>query len=80
MENDTFCRLQVACAQGIIGTQNYPDSIVLLNYDDDVFSHDYGHFEEAFGVLTKDDLLQPFLSNHNFRSSIIRADDVCYNI
>ena len=38
LNNDTFVRLPVISAQVVIGTERYPDSGFLLNYDDDVYS------------------------------------------
>ena len=35
LNNDTFVRLPVISAQVVIGTERYPDSGILLNYDDD---------------------------------------------
>ena len=35
LNNDTFCRPPVTSAQCIIGTEKYPDSAILLNYNDD---------------------------------------------
>ena len=57
--NDTFVRPAVISAQVIIGTERYPDSGILLNYDDDNYSQGYGQIKEAFRALTKDDILQP---------------------
>ena len=37
-DNDTFYRHPVTSAQCIIGTEKYPDSAILLNYDDDEYS------------------------------------------
>ena len=54
--------------QGKIGTENYPDSDILLNYDDDDYSQGYGQIKEAFKALTKDDVLQPYKSENEFRS------------
>ena len=34
LNNDTFYRSPVTSAQYIIGTENHPDSGILLNYDD----------------------------------------------
>ena len=59
LSNDTFVRLPVISAQVIIGTERYPDSGVLLNYDDDDCSQGYRQIKEAFKALTKDDILQP---------------------
>ena len=35
LNNDTFFRLSVTSAQVVIGTERYPDSGILLNYDND---------------------------------------------
>ena len=40
-----------------------------MNYDDDQYNQVYGQIEEAFKALTKDDILQPFISDHGFRLS-----------
>ena len=34
LNNDTFCRLPVVSAQAIIGTEKYPDTGTILNYND----------------------------------------------
>ena len=36
--------------------------------------------KKFFLALTKDDIFQPHLSDHDFRSSNVRADDVGYNL
>ena len=69
LNNDTFVRLPVISAQVVIGTERYPDSAILLNYDDDDYSQGYGLIKEAFKALTKDDILQPYISEDDFRSS-----------
>ena len=69
LNNDTFVRLPVISAQVVIGTERYPDSSFLLNYDDDDYSQGYGQIKEAFKALTKDDILQPYISEDDFRSS-----------
>ena len=65
--NDTFYRPSVTSAQCNIGTKKYPDSGNLLNYDDDDYNQGYGQIKEAFRVLTKNDILQPYISDHDFR-------------
>ena len=35
---DNLCRMPVTSAQCIIGTQNYTDASMLLNYDDDDYN------------------------------------------
>ena len=79
LNNDTFVRLPVISAQVVIGTERYPDSGILLNYDDDDYSQGYGQIKETFRALTKDDLLQPYISENDFRSSN-NNNDVGYNI
>ena len=69
LNNDTFVRLPVISAQVVIGSERYPDSGNLLNYDDDDNSQGYGQIKEAFKALTKDDILQPYISEDDFRSS-----------
>ena len=59
LNNDTFVRLSVISAQVVIGTERYPDSGILLNYDDDNYSQGYGQIKEAFKTLTKDNKLHP---------------------
>ena len=80
LKNDTFCRLPVVSAQCNIGTEKYPDAGISLNYDDDDYSQAYHKIKEAFKASTKDDILQPYISEEDFRSSNVRADDVGYNL
>ena len=79
LNNDTFYRPPVTSAQCIIGTEKYPDSGILLNYNDDDYSQGYGQIEEAFKALTKDNILQPYMSEHDFRSSN-DGNNIGYNI
>ena len=79
LNNDTFCRLLVASAQCIIGTEKYSDSGILLNYYDDDYSQGYGQIREALKALTKDNILQPCISEHHFRSPN-DDNDIGYNI
>ena len=69
LANDTFCRLPITSAQCIISTEKYPDSGILLNYDDDDYNQGYGLIKEAFKALTKDDILEPYISDKDFRSN-----------
>ena len=79
LNNDTFVRLPVISAQVVIGTERYPDSAILLNYDDDDYSQGYGLIKEAFKALTKDDILLPYITEDDFRSSD-NGNDIGYNI
>ena len=79
LNNDTFYRPLVTSAQCIIGTEKYPDSGILLNYSDDNYSQGYGQIKEAFKALTKDNLLQPYISDDDFRS-FNNGDNIGYNI
>ena len=76
----SFFRLPVTSSQCITGTENYPDSSILLNYDDDDYSQSYAQIKEDFRALTKDDILQSYISDHDFRSSNVRNDDVGYSL
>ena len=69
LNNDTFHRLPVTSAQCIIGTEKYPDSAILLNYNDDDYIQGYGLIKQAFKDLKKDDILEPFISDNDFRTS-----------
>ena len=80
LSNDTFCRLPVISAQCIIGTEKYPDTKMLVNYDNDDYIQGYHHIKQAFKALTKDDILQPYISGDDFRSSNVANNDVGYNI
>ena len=79
LNNDTFYRPLVTSAQCIIGTEKYPDSGILLNYNADDYSQGYGQIKEAFKALTKDNLLQPYISEHDFRSSN-DGNNIGYNL
>ena len=80
LNNDTFCRLPVVSAQGVIGTEKYPDSGILINYDDDDYSQGYHQIKEAFTALTKDDILQANIAEEDFRTSNVKAADVGYDL
>ena len=75
LNKDVFCRLAVISAQCIIGTEKFPDGGILLNYDDDDYTEGYHQIKEAFTALTKDNTFQSYVSDDDFRSSDIRADD-----
>ena len=79
LNNDTFYRMPVSSAQCIIGTEKYPDSATLLNYDDDDYSQGYGMVKEAFKALLKDNILQPYISEDDFRSDN-NGNNIGYNI
>ena len=79
LKNDTFFRLPVVSAQCVIGTENYPDTGIVLNYDDD-YSQGYHQIKKAFKALTKDDILQPYISEEDLRTSNFTAADVGYNL
>ena len=78
-KKDTFYRLPVVSAQCIIGTEKYPDAGILLIYDEN-YSQCYAQIKEAFRALTKNHILQPYILDDNFRSSIVRDDDFGCNL
>ena len=71
--------MPVTSAQCVIGTEKYPDSAILLIYDDDDYSQGYGQIKEAFKALTKDNILQPYISEDDFRSDN-NGNNIGYNI
>ena len=79
LNNDTFYRTPVTSAQCNIGTEKYPDSAILLNYIDDDDNQGYGLIKQAFKDLTEDNILKPYISDNDFRSSN-DVDNIGYNI
>ena len=71
-----FCRLLVVQFQCIVGTEKYLDDGMLFSYADDEYSQCYSQIDEPFKSQTKDDILQPIIVEHNFRSSDASFDDV----
>ena len=69
LKNDSSHKPPVTSNQCFILAEKYPNSAILPKYDDDFYSQGFGQIEEAFRALTNDDILQPFISNHDFRSS-----------
>ena len=78
LNNDTFVRLPIISAQVIVGTKKYPDIASSLNYNDDNYSQGYGQIREAFKALTKDNILQAYICENDFRSSN-DDNDIGYN-
>ena len=64
---DSFCRLPVTSAQCNIGTENFLEAGKIIIYDD-VYSQGYAQNKKVFRALTKDDILQPKITNYEFRS------------
>ena len=61
LNNDIFVRLPVISAQVVMGTERYPDSAIILNYNVDGYSQVYGQIKEALKAPIKDDILQPHI-------------------
>ena len=80
LNNATFCRLHVTSVQAVIWTERYPDTGILLKYDDDDYSQCYSQSKEVFRALTIDVILKPYISDDDFRCSNVGADDVGYNL
>ena len=80
LSNDSFCRLLVIIARCIIGTKKHPDSGILYTYDDDDDSQAYAQIKEVLRVLTKDNVLQPYIADDDFRSAITGFNEIEYNI
>ena len=59
LNNDAFFRPPVTNALCNVRTKKYQDAGTSLNNHDDDYSQGYGQIEEAFTVLTKDDIIKP---------------------
>ena len=64
----------------LLERKKYPDAGILLNYDDDDYSQGYHQIKEAFRALTKDDILQPYISEADFRRPNVAANDIGYSL
>ena len=51
----------------------------MLNFDDVDYCQGYSQIKETFRALTKDDILQPYIPDHDFRSSN-KGDDNGYKL
>ena len=53
-----------------------------MNYNDGDYSQGYGQIKEVFKALTKDNILQPYVSEDDFRSSDVGdgGNEIGYNI
>ena len=67
LNSDIFYGPPVTRAQCIIGTKKCLDSAILLNYDDDDYIQGYGQGKEVLKALSKDDILQSYISDNDFR-------------
>ena len=67
--HQSFFKLHVFSAQCIFGMEKYPDVGIILNYDDDYYSQGFLQNIVSSRALTKDDILQLYISDDDFRSS-----------
>ena len=51
----------------------------MLIYDDDYFPQGYSQIKETYRAFTKDDILQHYISDNDFRS-YFNGDDIGYNL
>ena len=72
--------MPVTSVQRTTGMKKYTDGGRILNYDDDDYSQGYGRNNELFRSLRNDDILKPYKSLEDFRSSIVWAKDVGHNL
>ena len=80
LNNGSFSVLPVVRCQSILVTEKYPDAGVILFYDDDDCSQGYCQVKEAFTALSKYDILQPYISDDDFRSSNVRVVAIGYTL
>ena len=50
-----------------------------MNYNDDDYSQGYTQIREAFGALSEDDILKPYISDNDFRSTN-DGNNIGYNL
>ena len=60
--------------------EKHRDAGILLTYIDDDYSRGFSQIKEAFRHLTKDIILQSYISDDDSSSTNVRADDVGYNL
>ena len=69
-------------AQCKVGIEKYPDAGIILNFDDGAeFSKSYGLIKDGFRAPTKNDILQPYISDHDFSVDFgykLYVFDICY--
>ena len=61
-KNDTFYRPSVVNAQCIIGSEKFLDAGLNCNYAIDKYSQGYGEIFSCFRLLSKDNILQPYIT------------------
>ena len=61
-------------------SEKYPDSGILFNYDDNDYCQGYGQIKEAFRAQTKDEIIQPYMSDDDFRSSNAAVNEIGYTL
>ena len=49
--------------------KRYGSDTTLFNNDVELYSQGYDQIKVAFGALRKDDILQPYISDHDYRST-----------
>ena len=54
---------------GLLEQKNPLFLVYQKKYDDDEYSQGYGTIKEAFTALTMNDILRPFIAEHDFRSA-----------
>ena len=67
--NDTFYRPSVVHAQAIVGSEKFPDAGINCNYGIDKYSQAYGEIVSCFRHLSKDNILQPYITQKDFVTS-----------
>ena len=53
LNSDAFYRPPVSSVHVLISTERYPDNSLLLNFDDDEYSHVYGQINKLLKLLQK---------------------------
>ena len=73
LENDSFYRLAVKFAQYNIGTKNYTDTDINLNYVEDKGNKGCTSVESYFKYLTEDDNPQSYVSKKGLKTNNVNT-------
>ena len=68
-KNDTLYKPGVVDAQCIIGSEKFPDAGFICNYSIDKYSQAYGKIVSRFRPLAKDNIVQPYITQKDFKTS-----------
>ena len=57
----------------LLEQKKYPDCGILIIYDDDTYGQGYGQIKKNLRAPRNDDILKPYITDHDFRSTNVTA-------